>query len=121
MCIHVCDVCIHAADEHGAQKQNSDMRKCAHRMAARLDKSTQEAHGRYTRFTADESRILGDLQTIDNRSPVPSASSAEHDQADVPVATAADTEAPVAAAEGDSAADALGSNSDDDDTAAAAS
>ena len=113
---------MHTALEHArAHNQNFDMRKRAHRVAARLNKSTQEAQGRYARFTADESRILGDLQTIDNRSPVPSASSAEHDQADVPVATAADTEAPVAAAEGDSAADALGSNSDDDDTAAAAS
>lgn len=91
------------------------------RVAARLNKSTQEAQGRYARFTADESRILGDLQTIDNHSPVPSASAIENDRADVPVVAAAGTDTAAdgqgdeaAEAAGESSADAVGASSDDD-------
>jgi hypothetical protein len=113
---------MHTALEHArAHNQNFDMRKRAHRVAARLNKSTQEAQGRYARFTADESRILGDLQTIDNHSPVPSASAIENDRADVPVVAAAGTDTAAdgqgdeaAEAAGESSADAVGASSDDD-------
>ena len=66
--------------------------KRARRVVARLNKGTQEAQGRYVQFAADETRILSDLQTVDNENvgaPVAAAdTAAPAEDADTPEAEA---------------------------------
>ncbi len=75
-------------------------------MVARLNKGTQEAQGRYVQFAADETRILSDLQTVDNVAAADTAAPAE--DADTPEAEAGDTQVASPAAEADTG---LGDNS----------
>jgi hypothetical protein len=77
-----------------------------------LNKGTQEAQGRYVQFAADETRILSDLQTVDNENvgaPVAAAdTAAPAEDADTPEAEAGDTQVASPAAEADTG---LGDNS----------
>ena len=86
--------------------------KRARRVVARLNKGTQEAQGRYVQFAADETRILSDLQTVDNENvgaPVAAAdTAAPAEDADTPEAEAGDTQVASPAAEADTG---LGDNS----------